>query len=76
MYRINDLPPEQMPPHERDFPRREQSAEVPGAEGSHTLAVMVAWYLVAMFAGIFLLGHFAAPVPPETSGVAGRTLSK
>jgi len=38
---------------------------------------MVAWYLVAMFAGILLLGHLAAPVPPETSAVAmGGTLNK
>jgi len=77
MYRINYLPPEQMPPHERDFPRRQQSEAVPGADGSHTLAVMVAWYIVAMFAGIFLLGYLAAPVPPETSAVAmGGTLNK
>jgi len=38
---------------------------------------MVAWYLVAMFAGILLLGHLAAPVPPETSAVAmGGTHNK
>ena len=71
MYRINYLPPEQMPPHERDFPPREPSELVPGADGSHALAVMVAWYLVAMFGGIVLLGHLSAPVvPPETSAVA------
>jgi hypothetical protein len=45
-----------MPPHQRAFPRREQS-ELPGVAGSRALAVMVAWYLVAMFAGILLLGY-------------------
>jgi hypothetical protein len=75
MYRTNDLP-EQILAHDRDLPRRDQSADVPGAEGSHTLAVMVAWYLIAMFA-IVLLGHLAAPVPPETSAVAiGGTVNK
>jgi len=36
MYRINYLPPEQMPPHERDF-RREQPTDVPA------LKVLTRW---------------------------------
>jgi hypothetical protein len=66
-----------MPPHQRDFPRREQLDELPGADGSRALALMVAWYLVAMFAGILLLGHLTASEPPRTtSAAAGATLTK
>jgi len=38
---------------------------------------MVAWYLIAMFAGIMLLGYLTAPVVPST-GTAGaaETLKK
>jgi hypothetical protein len=73
MFRINYLRPEQMPPHQRDFPRREQLGELPGAAGSRTLALMVAWYLVAMFAGILLLGHLIASEPRRTTSIAAGT---
>jgi hypothetical protein len=76
MLRINYMRPEQMPPHQRDFPRRERS-ELPGAAGSRGLAMMVAWYLVAMFAGILLLGYLTASEPPSTTTAAmGATLTK
>lgn len=67
MFPINYLRPEQMPPHQRDFPRREQLEELPGAAGSQALPLMVVGYLVAMFAGILLLGHLTAPVAPNTA---------
>jgi tetrahydromethanopterin S-methyltransferase subunit B len=72
MFRINYLRPEQMPPHQRDFPRREQIEELPGAAGSRELALMVAWYLVAMLAAILLLGYLTAE-PPHT--ISARTLA-
>jgi hypothetical protein len=77
MFRINYLRPEQMPPHQRDFPHREQLEELPGAAGSPALALMVALYLVAMFAGILLLGYLTASESPRaTSAAAGATLTK
>jgi len=76
MFRINYLPPEQMPPHQRDFPRREQIEELPGAAGSRALAPMVAWYLVAMFAGILLLKYLTAEPPHTISAGTLATLTK
>ena len=77
MFRINYLRPEQMPPHQRDFPRREHFEELPGAAGSRGLALMVAWYLVAMFAGILLLGYLTASERPSTTtAAAGAALTK
>jgi hypothetical protein len=70
MFRINYLRPEQMPSHQRDFPRRDQLPEVPGAAGSRALALMVAWYLVAMFAGILLLGYLTVSERPSTATAA------
>jgi hypothetical protein len=76
MLRINYMRPEQMPPHQRDFPRRQQS-ELSGAAGSRGLALMVAWYLVAMFAGILLLGYLTASERPRTTtAAAGSALAK
>jgi hypothetical protein len=60
MVRINYLPPERRP----------------RAEASRTLGLMVVWYLFAMFAGILLLGHLIAPVPPTTNTASARTLKK
>jgi hypothetical protein len=75
MFRINYLRPEQMPPHQRDFPHREQLEELPGAAGSPALALMEA--LLAMFAGILLLGYLTASESPRaTSAAAGATLTK
>ena len=77
MFRINYLRPEQMPPHQRDFPRREQLDELPAGAGSGALALMVAWYLAAMFAGILLLGYLTASERPSTTTAAvGATLTK
>jgi len=77
MFRINYLRPEQMPPHQRDFPRQEQIEELPGAAGSRELAMMVAWYLVAMFAGILLLGYLTASERPSTTtAAAGIALAR
>ena len=70
MFRINYLRPEQMPPHQRDFPPRQQPEELPGAAGSSALALMIAGYLVAMFAGILLLGYLTASEPPRTFSAA------
>jgi hypothetical protein len=60
MLPVNYLRPEQMPPHQRDFPRRERT-ELSEVNSSRGLALMVACYLLAMFAGILLLGQLTAP---------------
>jgi hypothetical protein len=76
MLRINYMRPEQMPSHQRDFPRRQQP-ELSGAAGSQGLALMVAWYLVAMFAGILLLGYLTASERPRTTTVvAGSAMAR
>jgi hypothetical protein len=75
MLRVHYRPPESLPPHQRDFPSRKTSGEIPGAEGSNQLALLVAWYLVALIAGIVLFGHLASPIIPNTvtaEMVAGR----
>ena len=76
MLRVNYLRPEQMPAHQRDFPRRGQLDELPGTSGSRTLAMMVAGYLVAMFAGIALLGYLTAPTLPSAATAAAISSQK
>jgi hypothetical protein len=76
MFRINYMRPEEMPPHQRDFPRREQLEEISGTTGSRTLLLMVAWYLVAMFAGTLLLGHLTALAPNTATATIGVMLNK
>jgi hypothetical protein len=80
MFRVNYLPPEQMPAHQRDFPHRPQLEELPiapGAADSRGLGLLVAWYLVSMIGGIILLGYLTASPAPNTSTAAiGATLSR
>ena len=74
MFRVHYRAPESLPSHQRDFPPA-TSGEIPGAEGSHQLAFMVACYVVALIAGIFLLGQLAASNIPNTTSaeaVVGR----
>jgi hypothetical protein len=76
MLRVNYMLPEKMPVHQRDFPRRELD-ELPRSNDSRGLALMVAGYLVALFAGILLLGYLTAPeLPNSTTAAAGATLTK
>jgi hypothetical protein len=77
MFRVNYLRPEQMPPHQRDFPRRDQLPEVSGAAGSQALVLMVALFLVAMFAGVLVLRHLTASERPHaTAAAVGTALTK
>ena len=69
MFRVNYVRPEQMPSHQRDFPRREEP-ELPAISGSAGLCLMVACYLIAMFAGVLLLGYLTASRPPDTAATA------
>jgi hypothetical protein len=69
MLRVNYVRPEQMPSHQRDFPRREEP-ELPATSGSGGLFLMVACYLIAMFAGVLLLGYLTAPRPLDTAATA------
>jgi hypothetical protein len=70
MFRVNYLRPEQMPSHQRDFPRRELPDGASSAAGSHSLALFVASYLVAMCMGILLLGYLTSPVQQHASTAA------
>jgi hypothetical protein len=77
MLRVNDLPPEQMPTHHRDFPRQAQPEIVVRTSDSHGLLLLVCGYLVALFAGILLLGHLtASPHPTAATMAASATLTK
>jgi hypothetical protein len=76
MFRVNYLRPEQMPPHQRDFPRRDQLPEVPGAVGSRALVLMVALYLVAIFAGVLVLRYQTGSERASTTAAAGATRTK
>jgi hypothetical protein len=67
MFRVHYRPPEALPSHQRDFPPRQASKELPGAEGSNGLALMVAWYVAALIAGIVFLGHLTATTIPQTA---------
>jgi hypothetical protein len=76
MLHVNYVRPEQIPHQQRDFPRREQT-ELQDFSGSRGLALLVAGYLMAMFAGIALLGHLtASTLPGESMAAASATLKK
>jgi hypothetical protein len=72
MLRVNYLPPEQMPTHQRDFPRNDQVVEMPRTDGSHQLALLVIMYLLALLGGIVLLGQFTATPSPSMSASSAR----
>ena len=75
MLRVHYRAPESLPSHQRDFPPRQPSGEISGAEGSHQLSFMVACYVVALLAGTILLGQLAASNIPNTTSaevVVGR----
>ena len=74
MYRVNYLPPEQMPSHQRDFPREGQAIST--ADGSRPLGTMVVGYLVAMLGGILLLGYLTAPAPNTSIATIAVPLKK
>ena len=60
MFPVHYRRPEALPSHQRDFPPSRPLGELPGAEGSHQLAFMVACYVAALLAGTILLGQLAA----------------
>jgi len=70
---VNYLPPEQMPSHQRDFPREQQRVEMAGLEGSRLLGLLVACYLTAIFAAIGLIGVFVDGSPNIASASVGAT---
>ena len=61
MFPVHHRPPEHMPTHERDFPRRDGQYERAATDGSRVLGLMVAVYILAMLGGIGLLRIFMAP---------------
>ena len=67
MLLINYLPPEQMPSHQRDFPRESRRVEIAGPEGSRLLGLWVVCYLLAIFAAIGVVGSFANGATPTAS---------
>ena len=76
MFRVNYLPPEQMPSHQRDFPREPQRVEMAGREGSRLLGLFVACYLAAIFVVICLVGVFADGSPNLASASAEATTER
>jgi hypothetical protein len=66
MFRINYRTPESLPHHQRDFPSRKGAGELPSAEGSRELGLMVTGYVVALLGGIILLGYLTAPTIPNS----------
>jgi hypothetical protein len=71
VFRVNYLPPEQMPSHQRDFPREPQRGEMAGLEGSRLLGLWVACYLAAIFVAIGLVGVFVDGDPNIASASVG-----
>ena len=76
MFRVNYLPPEQMPSHQRDFPREPQRGEMAGLEGSRLLGLLVACYLAAIFVVIGLVGVFAYGGTVVTSASIAATTER
>jgi hypothetical protein len=76
MLRVNYLPREQMPSHQRDFPREPQRVEMAGLEGSRLLGLLVACYLAAIFVVIGLVGVFADGGPNIASAAVGATTER
>ena len=74
MLRVNYLPPEQMSMHHRDLPRRNPSERGLRASDSHGLMLMVCGYLVALFAGILLLGYLTASDFPTAATAAASAI--
>ena len=74
MFLIDDLPAKRMPKPHGDFPRKEQLAHLPAADGSRGLAFLVIFYLLAMLGGIVLLGQLTAPTAPGSSASAAARI--
>lgn len=71
MLPVHHEPPEQMPLHYRDFPARHPAEEYGAVSASQGLGLLVVAYVVAMFAGILLLGQLTqSALPPGTSAMA------
>ena len=70
MLPVNYLPPEKLPSHQRDFPRAATGDPLHRAD-TGALLLLVGFYLMAMFAGIGVLGYLTAPLfPPATAVIA------
>ena len=73
MFRVNYRRPEDLPPHQRDFPPR--AGVQRSGDGSGQLALMVGLYLLAMCLGLAALVGFTPNVLPNSAIaeiVAGR----
>ena len=76
MFRINYLPPERMPSHQRDFPPGERPAEPRALGASRQLWLMVTGYLLALLVGILLLGALTPTSPPARVVAPGTVSAK
>jgi hypothetical protein len=74
MLPVNYKRPEEMPSHHRDFPERYHGEGARAVSASQGLGLMVACYLIAMLAGILLLGHLTRTSSP--AGAAAMATSK
>ena len=62
MFPINYRLPEQMPPHQRDFPPREEVASTEPLGESRIILLVVAGYVLAMLGAIVVL-RVLTPLP-------------
>jgi len=74
MLRVNYKRPEEMPSHHRDFPERYDGERLRAVSASRGLGLLVAGYLVAMFAGILLLGHLTRSSSPAGAAAMATSL--
>ena len=67
MLRVHYKRPEEMPSHHRDFPERHHLQGRGETSASQGLGLLVAGYLIAMVAGILLLGHLTRTPSPASA---------
>jgi hypothetical protein len=75
LFRINYLPPDRLPSHQRDFPRQRPST-VGQFAGSYLLGLLVAGYLVILFVAIGLLGAMGTTLPTDNGEFPVQTVMK
>jgi hypothetical protein len=73
MLRVSYKRPEEMPSHHRDFPERHDREPLRAGSASQGLGLLVAGYLVAMFAGILLLSHLTRTSSPAGAAAMGAS---
>ena len=74
MTRLNDKRPDEIASYHRDIPEGFGGEGPRAVSASQGLGLLVACYLIAMFAGILLLGHLTRTSSPV--GAAAMAISR